>query len=333
MAVIDIFALEETKISRDLKGKYLLIYGQPKVGKTTFCSKLPRCLFCSFEQGVNALPGVKSVPLANWTDFKKVVTQLKKPQGREMYDSLAIDTVDVAWALCEKFICQRQNVDSIRDIAWGGGYKMLSDEFSETFRELTLLGYGITFVSHAKERATEARDEEGNAINAMAPSVPSRCYDIINAMVDVIGYVGVVKNPENGVMERYLYTRQTPTVFAGSRYQYLASKIPFGYNELVNAIGDAIDKSVELDGAKVSDESVTINVTKRPFNEVMEEAKNIWTSYINNATDEENKVTRLAMLKDIVKRVFGDENAKISAAVPSQQDLVEYFISEVKEIM
>ena len=30
MADIDIFALEPSKISRDLKGKFLLIYGQPK---------------------------------------------------------------------------------------------------------------------------------------------------------------------------------------------------------------------------------------------------------------------------------------------------------------
>lgn len=30
MAEIDIFALEPSKISRDLKGKYLLLYGAPK---------------------------------------------------------------------------------------------------------------------------------------------------------------------------------------------------------------------------------------------------------------------------------------------------------------
>ena len=30
MADIDIFTLEPSKISRDLKGKFLLIYGQPK---------------------------------------------------------------------------------------------------------------------------------------------------------------------------------------------------------------------------------------------------------------------------------------------------------------
>lgn len=30
MTDIDIFSLEPSKISRDLKGKFLLIYGQPK---------------------------------------------------------------------------------------------------------------------------------------------------------------------------------------------------------------------------------------------------------------------------------------------------------------
>ena len=33
---IDIFNIEPTVISRDLKGKYLLLYGKPKCGKTSF---------------------------------------------------------------------------------------------------------------------------------------------------------------------------------------------------------------------------------------------------------------------------------------------------------
>ena len=31
MADLDIFTLEPSKISRDLKGKFLLIYGQPNI--------------------------------------------------------------------------------------------------------------------------------------------------------------------------------------------------------------------------------------------------------------------------------------------------------------
>ena len=331
MADIDIFSLEPSKISRDLKGKFLLIYGQPKTGKSTFGSQLPRSLFLNFEQGTNALAGIRSVPILRWSDFKKVLSQLRKPQAREMYDSIVVDTVSIAWQLCEKYICQRESVDSIRDVPWGQGWNMLKNEFSECWREITLLGFGILFIAHSKEKPTEMRDEEGNSINAVAPDLPNNCYTIVNSIVDIIGYLQVQMNAD-GTSERYLYTRSTPTVFAGSRYQYLAPKIKFGYNQLVDAIGDAIDKSVELDGAEVTDHTEIAQIRDRPFNEIMNDAREIWMGYLAAAKDEEEKDQHLRIMKDVVKRIFGNEEFKLSQAVPSQADLLELFITEMKNL-
>jgi len=332
MANIDIFSLEPSKISRDLKGKFLLIYGLPKTGKSTFGSQLPRSLFLNFEQGTNALAGIRSVPILRWTDFKKVLSQLRKPQAREMYDSIVVDTASIAWQLCEEYIKQRESVDSIRDIPWGQGWNMLKTEFSECWREITLLGFGILFIAHSKEKPTEMRDEDGNTISAVCPDLPNNAYTIINSIVDIIGYLQVQMNPD-GTSERYLYTRSTPTVFAGSRYQYLAPKIKFGYNELVNAIGDAIDKAVELDGAQVTDHTEIAQVKSRPFSEVMEEAKEVWSGYLNSATTDEEKDQKLNIMRDIIKKVFGTDEFKLSQAVPSQVDLVELFIDEMRELM
>ncbi len=330
MADIDIFSLEPSKISRDLKGKFLLIYGQPKTGKSTFGSQLPRALFLNFEQGTNALAGIRGVPILRWTDAKKVLTQLRKPQAKEMYDSIVVDTATIAWQLCEKYICQRENVDSIRDVPWGQGWTMLKNEFSEFWREITLLGFGILFIAHSKDKPTEMRNEEGEAITAVCPDLPNQCYTIINSIVDIIGYLQVQMNPD-GTSERYLYTRSTPTVFAGSRYQYLKPKIPFGYQELVDAIGDAIDQAVEKDGAQVTDHTEIAQVKDRPFAEVMAEAKEIWMKYLD--VGEEEKDQHLAIMKDIIKKVFGSEEFKLSQAVPSQSSLVEYFIDEVKQLL
>ena len=332
MADIDIFSLEPSKIPRDLKVKFLLIYGQPKTGKSTFGSQLPRALFMNFEQGTNALAGIRSAPILRWTDAKKVLTQLRKPQAKEMYDSIVVDTASIAWQLCEKYICQRENVDSIRDVPWGQGWNMLKNEFSEFWREITLLGFGILFIAHSKDKPTEMRNEDGEAITAVCPDLPNQCYTIINSIVDIIGYLQVQMNPD-GTSERYLYTRSTPTVFAGSRYQYLAPKIKFGYQELVDAIGDAIDKAVELDGAQVTDHTEIAQIKDRPFTEVMAEAREIWGAYLGKATTEEEKDQHLAIMKDIIKKVFGSEEFKLSQAVPSQSSLVEYFIDEVKQLM
>ena len=332
MADIDIFSLQPSKISRDLKGKFLLIYGQPKTGKSTFGSQLPRSLFLNFEQGTNALAGIRSVPILRWSDFKKILTQLRKPQAREMYDSIVVDTASIAWQLCEKYVCQREGVDSIRDIPWGQGWGMLRNEFSECWREITLLGFGILFIAHSKDKPTEMLDENGEAITAVAPDLPNQCYTIINSIVDIIGYLQVQMHAD-GTSERYLYTRSTPTVFAGSRYQYLAPKIKFGYKELVDAIGDAIDKAVELDGAEVTDHTEIAQIKTRPFNEVMDEARAIWSAYLDKAANEEEKEQHLNIMKDVIKRVFGTEEFKLSQAVPSQSDLVELFIDEIKEML
>ena len=303
-----------------------------KTGKSTFGSQLPRSLFLNFEQGTNALAGIRSVPILRWGDFKKVLSQLRKPQAREMYDSIVVDTASIAWQLCEKYVCQREGVDSIRDIPWGQGWGMLRNEFSECWREITLLGFGILFIAHSKDKPTEMRDEDGNEITAVAPDLPTQCYTIINSIVDIIGYLQVQMNTD-GTSERFLYTRSTPTVFAGSRYQYLAPKIKFGYKELVDAIGDAIDKAVELDGAEVTDHTEIAQIKARPFQEVINDAKEIWIAYLDAAQTEEEKEQHLNVMKDVIRRIFGSEDFKLSAAVPSQSDLVELFVDEMRELL
>ena len=117
-------------------------------------------------------------------------------------------------------------------------------------------------------------------------------------------------------------------------YISVAQSLRFaGYQELVNAIGDAINMAVEKDGAQVTDHTEIAQVKDRSFSEVMTEAKEIWTTYLNSAPSEEEKDQRLNIMMDIIKKVFGTEGFKLSQAVPSQVDLIELFITEVKELM
>ena len=104
MAGIDILNIEPTVISRDLKGKYILIYGKPKSGKTTLASRFPKNLLIAFEKGYNAIDGIKAVDINKWADFKLVLRQLEKPEAREMYETITIDTTTIAYEMCEQFI-------------------------------------------------------------------------------------------------------------------------------------------------------------------------------------------------------------------------------------
>lgn len=330
MADINIFDLQPSVIDKSLKGKYLLLYGKPKCGKTSFAVQAPRALVCAFELGVNALAGTKYVPMLKWSDFKKVLMQLRKPEAKEIYDTIVIDTVSLAYDLCEKFILQRESVSSIKDIPFGGGYGMVANEFQESLREITMLGFGLILICHSKEVSSGMTDAEGNPIMSIQPSLTKRPMEICNALCDIIGCINT--EFEDGKAVRYLYTRQTPTIFAGSRYKYLAPRIKFGYQELVDAIADAIEKSATLDGATVVEHVDTVQIKNRPFAETMIEAKDLWGNYITSATSEEEKEQHLAVMKDIIKRIFGNEEFKLSTAVPSQQDLVELFCSEMKNL-
>lgn len=180
-------------------------------------------------------------------------------------------------------------------------------------------------ICHSKETASSYVDEDGNAIPCVQPDLTRNIYAVASGITDLIGYIGV-EFDKDGNSHRYLYTRQTPTIFAGSRWKYLNPKIEFGYNELVQAIGEAIEKQKELDGATVVDKTEMVVEERRPFTDVMDEAKNIWVSYVGGVEDEEEKENRLRVINDIIQRVFG-KPIKLSQATPSQQDLVELFIN------
>ena len=65
--MVDLLNLQPTTISRDLRSKYLLLYGQPKCGKTTFASQIKDNLIFSFEIGTNAISGIYALPITKWS--------------------------------------------------------------------------------------------------------------------------------------------------------------------------------------------------------------------------------------------------------------------------
>ena len=290
----------------------------------------PKPLLCAFEVGYHALVGIRPADVTSWADFKAICRQLKKPEAKEVYETIIIDTVAIAYSLCEKYILNREGVQAIGDIGYGRGWGMLKDEFETTFRELTQLGYAIVFIAHSKTKSTEYADEDGNAITALAPDLPNAAYQIVNRMVDVIGYIGVEYDIKTGQSYRYLYTRGTPTIFAGSRYKYLAPKIELGYQQLVDAIAEAMEKEAELTGTgfvKENEINYDAGIPKRPFDETMAEAKDLWNKIIQTKGE-----TGSDAIRNAIVNVF-KHDMQLSRATPEQQDMVELVIEDLKKIL
>ena len=320
---IDILNIQPSVISRDLKGKFICIYSLPKVGKTSLACQFPKNLLCGFEHGWNAISGAKAVDIQKWADFKVILRQLEKPEAQQMYNTITIDTVGLAWDMCEQFICAQNGVQKIADIPWGGGYSACKKEFESCLRKITQLGYGLVIIAHVERRIEKRADD--SEVEILGPQIPKRAYEIVNQLVDIIGYIDVTWD-EDGNSERYLYTRKTPTVMAGSRFKYLAPKIKFGYDELVDAITDAIDKSEKLDGATIVDKQQQVIEEKRSFAEVRTEAQNLWTQLVEK--DEAN----VDVILKKVEMIFG-RKIKLSEIMEDQVDLFELVVDEMKTLL
>lgn len=320
---IDIFNIQPTTISRDLKGKFVCIYSLPKVGKTSMACQFPKNLLCAFEKGYNVLGGVKPVDITKWSDFKLVLRQLEKPEARQLYDTITIDTVGVAWELCEQFVCAQNGVQKIADIPWGGGYTACKKEFESCLRKITQLGYGLVIIAHVDKRIEKRADD--SEVEIIAPAIPKRAYEIVNQLVDIIGYIDITWD-EEGNSERWLYTRKTPTVMAGSRFKYLAPKIKFGYNELVEAISEAIDKSEKLDGAVVVETTERVVEEALDYKRVRERASMLWQDLV--ARDEENA----AIILKKVEMIFG-RPMKLSEITEDQVDLFNLVVLDMEDML
>ena len=320
---IDIFNIQPTTISRDLKGKFVCIYSLPKVGKTSMACQFPNNLLLAFEKGYNAIAGVKPVDVTKWSDFKLVLRQLEKPEARQLYDTVTIDTVGIAWEMCEQFVCSQNGVQKIADIPWGGGYSACKKEFESCLRKITQLGYGLVIIAHVDKRTEKRADD--SEVEILGPSIPKRAYEIVNQLVDIIGYIDVTWD-EDGNPERWLYTRKTPTVMAGSRFKYLAPKIKFGYNELVSAISDAIDKSEKLDGAVVVDTIEQVIEEKLDYKAIREEASMLWKTLVER--DPENA----SIILKKVEMIFG-RPMKLSEITEDQVDLFNLVVLDMKDML
>ena len=86
--------------------KVMLLYGAPKVGKTTALSQLDNCLIIDTEGGANMIEGY--IEQAN--NREELINILKEAKEGHDYKYVAIDTIDKIADWAEKTVCQEEQV-------------------------------------------------------------------------------------------------------------------------------------------------------------------------------------------------------------------------------
>ena len=323
---INLAQLKPHKVSRDLSGYITYIYGPGKIGKTTFGSQMPNALILAFEKGYNTLPNVYAQDITTWSEMKMTLRELKKPEVKEMFHSIIIDTIDIAAAACEKYIISQAGVDTLNQIPYGQGWTRVKRELEDTFRAVTQLGYAVLFISHDKDKTFTRQD--GTQYNQIVPTLGNSYNLIIKDMVDIYCYAHTVI--KDGESKRVLTLRSLDnTIDCGSRFKYMVPEVNFSYDSLVEALNNAIDEEARHTGKEfITEERITSEIsTELNFDNLMKEFVDLIKSI------DPNKMEYYApRITEITDKYLG-KGKKVTNATRDQVEQISLIVFDLKELL
>lgn len=220
---------QKSKIVKDLSRYIFQIYGEPKVGKSTFASQFPDAMFICTEPGHKFLEiyGGDHVH-ETWDDIKET-TKLLRSQ-KHQFKTIVVDTVDNAWDMCRAHVNKRLGIShESEDKGYGRSWDMVTNEFKSVFRYLSNFGFGVVFISHA-EIGTKA--DKGIERSYMDNTLQKRPRKFINGLCDFILYF-YIDNSRNHL----ILTKGNLNVNAGDRTGLLPERMKMDFEEMKKCLG------------------------------------------------------------------------------------------------
>lgn len=218
---------EKTRIVTDFSKYKFLIYGQPKVGKSTFTSQFDDVIFCATEAGHSFLEVFK-VDIKSWEDFKDFTTKISTQNHK--YKMIAIDTVDNLVKMCMDYVCKKNGIQHTNDLPYGKGAYLFDMEFSTPINFLTNCGFGFVFISHAKEREMSTKTAKWSYMDT---SMPPKTSAYICGLVDFIFYCYVTEDKK-----RMVKTQAEKYINAGGRAHGWPSPMEMNFGEVKRLHGE-----------------------------------------------------------------------------------------------
>lgn len=236
------------------------LYGVEGVGKTSFASKFPKPLILDLDRGSNLIDVNRITSIDTWENLLEVVRSFRDMKDNPFL-TLVIDTVDIAAALCERYLIRKKfpnNPDaSLEDFGYGKGYKMLAEQFSILLVNLESVvdaGYNVVLIAHAKMRVITRPEDNtsydhwelklpGNSTNQLSPLIKEFADLLLFAdfKTRVVVVDGKKKARDAG---RVMYTTHTPFADAKNRFG-LDDILPFTYESIASIIPDKRIKLID----------------------------------------------------------------------------------------
>ena len=276
--------LDKVTTEQKKRGIRIMIYGEPKTGKSYFGTQIPNHVFLNLENGLEHLKGATKLPYTNeYVEVKAMLSELATTD--HPYKTLVVDSADVLENLIRKWIVAstgNSGYKDITDIPYGRGYPLLLAETRKLIEMSEYLsaekGMEIVIICHGEGK--KMQPPMGNEYTDIAPSLYAKTTQgdstlkIYTDYVDIIGYCEyrtIVKETSTGfgtrgqavgTGERIMHLdASNPAFIAGSRYP-MPKQIPFEWSAFVQALTGkqpTATKATELPKENVENETETNN--------------------------------------------------------------------------
>ena len=194
--------------------KSLLLYGAPKVGKTTALSQLDNCLIIDTEGGANMVEGyVESID-----NREELIELLKQAQDGHDYKYVAIDTIDKIATWAEQAVCKEESVSAVQDLAFGKGFGLVREKVLNTVGILKTIFPHVIIIGHRKW--ARAVVDSKAIVEPESLDLTGKLKNMLMADCDAIGYV--YRDEDKGNL--MVSFKANESLEAGSRSPHLKGK-------------------------------------------------------------------------------------------------------------
>ena len=201
--------------------KILLLYGKPKIGKTTVVAGLDNNLIIDLEDGTDFVEAL-AVKAKNLGELKKITEEIRA--AGKPYKYITVDNVTVLQDMVVgyagnlyKETVQGKNWtgDNVLKLPNGAGYQFLREAFFNVIDDICTLADHIILIGHLKDKLINKAGEE---LAASEIDLTGKISSLLSAKADALGYVYRKEGQD------LINFNPSDQVVCGTRIKHLANK-------------------------------------------------------------------------------------------------------------
>jgi signal recognition particle receptor subunit beta len=190
----------------------IVVYGPPKIGKSTFVSAAPNSLLIPTEDRVKHIDCAKTEVVESFSEIMDIFTFLCK-KSQHSYQSVIIDTLDWMEPMIHKYVCDNKGFTSLHNdkdanVNYGRGLKVHAVEGWKVFlQNCDVLrqeaDMNIILVAHSMTEKISPPDTD--AYDRYTMKLDKNAVALVEEWADVIGFYNrevVVKKEDAGFSKK-----------------------------------------------------------------------------------------------------------------------------------